>query len=201
MMRARPPRMATWLLQHLAAGWHRESLEGDLIEEYARGRGRFWFWRQTLMAIAFAQLRPFRARTSIAGRTWIAARAWTLFFRVLTELAVVLGAVSIVDRSRDARIWQDMLNPAFVTTMAILVAVAFVGLRLPVTLFNSKRSRGPLNHLTLFFAMAALGAGTLSWASATRRQCTADACHCQNAARQITAPQIPATQPIPSRTR
>jgi hypothetical protein len=38
MRRAHPPALATWLVEHAARGHHRESLAGDLIEEYRAGR-------------------------------------------------------------------------------------------------------------------------------------------------------------------
>lgn len=180
MMRGHPPRVATWLLQRLAAGWHSESLEGDLIEQYAQGRSRLWYWRQVAMAIVLARSHAFRART------WITTIR--VFFRLLTELVVVLGAVSIIDQSRRAHDWQDMLSPAFVATMTILIAIALVSLWLPRKLLKLKRSYARINHLIVFFAVAVLGIGTLSWASATRRQCSADTCHCQSIERQsITA--------------
>jgi hypothetical protein len=180
MTRGPPPRVATWLLQRLAAGWHSESLEGDLIEQYAQGRSRLWYWRQVAMAIVLARSHAFRART------WFAAIR--VFLHLLTELMVVLGAVSIIDQSRSAHDWKDMLSPAFIATMTILITIALAGRWLTVKLLKRKRSYGPINLLIVFFAVAALGVGTISWASATRRQCSADACHCQNIDRQsITA--------------
>jgi hypothetical protein len=180
MMRRHPPRIATWLLQRLGAGRHGESLEGDLIEQYAQGRSRLWYWRQVAMAIVLARLHAFRART------WIAPIR--VFLHLLTELAVVLGAVSIIDQYRRAHDWQDMLSPAFIATMTILITISVAGLWLTVKLLKWKRSYGPINLLLVFFAVAALGVGTLSWASATRRQCSADTCHCQSIERQsITA--------------
>jgi hypothetical protein len=46
-----PPRLATWLLGRLASGQTRESLIGDLIEQYRNGRSASWYWRQTLGSI------------------------------------------------------------------------------------------------------------------------------------------------------
>ena len=39
----RPPRVATWLLDRL--GPPSGPLHGDLREEWAKGRGRVWYWR------------------------------------------------------------------------------------------------------------------------------------------------------------
>jgi hypothetical protein len=182
MMRGHPPRVATWLLQRLAAGWHSESLEGDLIEQYAQGRSRLWYWRQVAMAIALAQSRAFRGRMGFA--------TIRVFLRLLTEMAVVLGTISIIEQSRRAHDWQDMLSPPFIATMTILIAIASGGLWLLLKPLKLKRSDAPITHLIVFFAVAALGAGTLSWAGGTRRQCNADACHCQNIEQQsISAPR------------
>ncbi len=45
------PRAATWLLQQLAAGPRVEPLIGDLLEQFAQGRSRLWYWRQALGAL------------------------------------------------------------------------------------------------------------------------------------------------------
>jgi hypothetical protein len=172
MMGRHPPKVATWLLQRLGAGRHSESLAGDLIEQYAQGRSRLWYWQQVALAILLARAHAFRARPCIA--------AMRVFFRLLAEVAVVLGIVSIIDQSRRAHdLKEDMLSPTFIGTMAFLIAIALVGLLLPLTTLRSKRPPAPINRLIVLFAMAALGAGTLSWASATRRQCSAETCLCQ----------------------
>jgi len=57
-----PPRVATWLAQHLMCGPRRESLLGDLIEQYRQGRSGIWYWRQVLGAIlvGIATILPLR---------------------------------------------------------------------------------------------------------------------------------------------
>ncbi len=47
-----PPRVAHWLLERWASGPQRESLIGDILEQYQRGRSSTWYWRQTISAIA-----------------------------------------------------------------------------------------------------------------------------------------------------
>jgi len=42
------PRFALWLLERLDSSGTREALIGDLVEEIARGRSRFWIWQQVL---------------------------------------------------------------------------------------------------------------------------------------------------------
>jgi hypothetical protein len=171
MIRRNPPKLATWLLQRLGAGRHSESLAGDLIEEYAQGQSRLWYWRQVALAIALARASAFRARP------WIAVLR--VFCRLAAELAIVLGVVSIIDQSRLPRDLQDMWSPAFIATIAVLIAIALAGILLSLKALQSKPPHLPINYLVVFFTVAALGAGTLTWASTTRRQCSAETCLCQ----------------------
>jgi hypothetical protein len=71
-----------------------------------------------------------------------------------------------------------MLSPTFVATMTALMAIGLVSLWLRMRLVKSTRSLRAINPLIAFVAVAALGAGTLSWASSTHRPCGADACRC-----------------------
>jgi len=179
MMRKAPPRLATWLLQRLAASRHGESLEGDLIERYSQGRSRLWYWREVAMAIVIAQSRASRALRPRIRITLIKS-----CLHLLTELTVVLGATTLIDQSRHTQDWHDMLSPTFIATMTVLTAICLVSLWARMRLLKATRSLRPIKHLAAFFAVAALGAGTLSWASSTswasptHRPCSADACRC-----------------------
>ncbi len=51
MSHRKPPPLAVWLLTHCSMSTHRESLAGDLIEEFNRGRGARWLWRQVLLVL------------------------------------------------------------------------------------------------------------------------------------------------------
>jgi len=53
----RPPRLASWLVEHLASRYQREALLGDLFEEYRCGRSRAWYWRQAALALWYAGIR------------------------------------------------------------------------------------------------------------------------------------------------
>jgi len=53
MNRRHPPRLAQWLLRRTGIAGN-QSLVGDLLEEFDRGRSSSWFWRQTFVAVWFA---------------------------------------------------------------------------------------------------------------------------------------------------
>lgn len=68
----RPPRLAHALLRHLRGPFH-ESLEGDLLEEFATGRSGLWFWHQVGCAYQVRAWQVVREQTP-------AFLAATLFF-------------------------------------------------------------------------------------------------------------------------
>jgi hypothetical protein len=74
------PSLASWLLQRLACGPKRESLVGDLDEQFERGRSAFWYWRQVLSAILVGVAADLREHKLPAVRsvvlTWVVVIAW-----------------------------------------------------------------------------------------------------------------------------
>lgn len=54
MTSRRLPVVALWLLERFGVD---QDLTGDLIERYARGRSRFWVYRQVLLAIVIGSVR------------------------------------------------------------------------------------------------------------------------------------------------
>jgi hypothetical protein len=73
-----PPRVATWLLKRFGPEYQRDSLLGDLFEEYQRGRSRAWYWRQ-------------------AGAALLPKVAPGLVLRVLIEIAVIFGGIALAE--------------------------------------------------------------------------------------------------------
>jgi hypothetical protein len=71
MKTSQPPHLATWLLQRCAAGPKGESLVGDLIEQYQRGRSGAWYWRQVLRAILVAAVLDIRDHKVLAVRALV----------------------------------------------------------------------------------------------------------------------------------
>jgi hypothetical protein len=45
------PRAATWFLNRFGSNTEDESVMGDLSEQYQRGRGALWYWRQVLSIV------------------------------------------------------------------------------------------------------------------------------------------------------
>jgi len=90
------PLLALWLLERLSSCGPKEALIGDLVEQIAQGRSRFWTWQQVLALYGFAVAGHIRNRTPTAhvialalslfllGGVWIAPPA-----KVLTTWAVV----------------------------------------------------------------------------------------------------------------
>src|ERR1700722_15664620 len=95
-----PPQLALWLLKHWGSPYHRESLAGDLIEQYQEGRSKAWCWKQVAVAVLVARGQFIRAWP------WFATGRVTS--RLLAEIAAVLalavGTLAWADTLRgDAR--------------------------------------------------------------------------------------------------
>ena len=52
--------LATWMLEHLTFGPHKEALTGDLLEELRHGRSSSWYRRQVASAIGIGFIRRSR---------------------------------------------------------------------------------------------------------------------------------------------
>ena len=80
MSAAQRPRLASWLLRRFVAGPHRESLFGDLDEQFVRGRSSFWYWRQVLSAVLVGVVRDLREQRRLAigsvMLTWAIVIVW-----------------------------------------------------------------------------------------------------------------------------
>jgi hypothetical protein len=77
MRTSQPPRLATWLLHRWGSGPQRESLVGDLLEQYQCGRSSAWYWRQALTTIVIGGASDFR------DHLWLGVRAivmgWVIY--------------------------------------------------------------------------------------------------------------------------
>ena len=78
-----PPRSATWLLKHLGPRYRRESLVGDLFEEYQRDRTRAWYWWQTAAAVL------------MGVRVRLPRFVLNVVLRVLIEMGIIVGGIAL----------------------------------------------------------------------------------------------------------
>jgi hypothetical protein len=62
MSARKPPKLAMYLLERYASPYQRESLSGDLIEQFQSGRSTWWLSRQVLSAILVAWMRVIESK-------------------------------------------------------------------------------------------------------------------------------------------
>jgi hypothetical protein len=55
-----PPRTATWLLERFGSESRMDPLIGDLAEQFAGGRSRFWYWQEATGALGIDFIRGLR---------------------------------------------------------------------------------------------------------------------------------------------
>lgn len=71
MKTSEPPHLSTWFLERLAPRHKRESLVGDLREQYHEGRSPWWYRRQVLTTIVAGAAADIRAHKLLAVRAFI----------------------------------------------------------------------------------------------------------------------------------
>ena len=91
------PRFALWLLARISGSGSREALVGDLLEEIARGRSRFWAWRQLLGLAAFELLAHAQSRARM-----------TPHLVALVLGVVLLGGMSVASLSDVLEAWLGL---------------------------------------------------------------------------------------------
>jgi hypothetical protein len=171
MIEHTPPKLALWLLKHGGSPYHRESLEGDLMEQYQEGRSRAWYWRQVVTALVIAQGQFIRAVL------WSAVAR--VLFRFLAEAAAVIAVLAVADRARRAHSFAELMNGGFMTTLALLIAVGSFSVAVLVRMSKRRHVHGLANTLMLVLGVIALGVGTVTWAQSVRSDaCHAAACAC-----------------------
>lgn len=88
------PRFALWLLARADRSGTREALVGDLLEEIARGRSRFWLWQQLMGLCGFALVAHARNHARV-----------TPHLVALALSVVLLGGVSISSLNKVLETW------------------------------------------------------------------------------------------------
>jgi hypothetical protein len=82
-----PPQLAMYLLNRFGSPYHRESLAGDLFEQFQSVRSARWFWQQVLAAILAARIRE------LGSRHWSSAakRVLRIVNAIMLAAAIALG--------------------------------------------------------------------------------------------------------------
>jgi hypothetical protein len=82
-----PPKLAMYLLNRFGSPYHRESLAGDLFEQFQSVRSARWFWQQVLSAIVTARIRE------LGSRHWssLAKRVLRIVNAIMLAAAITLG--------------------------------------------------------------------------------------------------------------
>jgi hypothetical protein len=115
-----PPPVARSLMERLGPADRRESLIGDLTEQYQRGRSSFWFWRQSLMAIAIGAVRDLRRDPDhVVHALLTGLGALLLYWQVSGPLTMALGYLA-----RQNHWWRDTFWPV---QEAIFFPFGFLG--------------------------------------------------------------------------
>ena len=158
MMKRSPPALATWLLAHFASDYQRDSLVGDLIEQYHQGESRLWYWKQVVAALVVASAKVLR--------TTLAVSAARILLRVAAESLAVTGLVSLFYEWRRVDAPADFFRSALIACI-VLLAIASLGLHASIAGGLRKRSHPAIKRLLAPFAAIALSVATLTWAGTT----------------------------------
>jgi hypothetical protein len=105
-----PPRLAAWLLDRLTSGPKRESLIGDLAEQYRRGRSAAWYWRQVLVAVLVSTTRDIRGHKLAAVRAVVVS--WMFLIPWIFFTGWLYGSTRfwVIDTLRGSARLQDLWN-------------------------------------------------------------------------------------------
>jgi hypothetical protein len=82
-----PPKFAMYLLHRFGSPYHRDSLIGDLIEQFQSKRSTWWLWQQVLSAIFAARIR------AVESKHWpsTAKMALRIINAIMLAAALALG--------------------------------------------------------------------------------------------------------------
>jgi hypothetical protein len=135
MRHAEPPRVSTWLLERLASPHRRESLVGDLREQFQQGRSVWWYRRQVVGTILAGIAAELAADKGTAVRTlaigWSATLlayefAFPLMERTRRLLFTNWGASLWGDSEFLRQLWVYYGVPFVLLTCLIFLAIGWV---------------------------------------------------------------------------
>jgi len=88
------PVAATWFLKQFGSNTENESVIGDLFEQYQRGRGSIWYWRQVLAIVFMGLFREIQSDKRLFLGALI--RTWCLWGGLQFASGVVLLAIYVL---------------------------------------------------------------------------------------------------------
>ena len=90
------PKLGTWLLELFCSEPEGESIAGDLEEQYQRGRGRLWYWRQ-IVAFVLSRVYGSVVRQPLISTNRIRmGLIVTMVFIFLSLVTVLLSDISLI---------------------------------------------------------------------------------------------------------
>lgn len=162
MTRRKEPVLAVWLVKHLVASRRRESLLGDLFEEYQAGRSSGWYWREVVIALYLSLRSSARESFSLRGSRVILA--------VIAESVLVVWVVMLSQQHREHCLALPVVSSAS-TLLMLCAGIAQIAIALVVS-GNPPSRPARVHRRSGFFrlslaAFAAIGVsgGALTWAS------------------------------------
>jgi hypothetical protein len=139
-----PPRPATWLLERFGGESRMGPLIGDLAEEYAGGRSRFWYWQEAMGALGLDLIRALGTHAlSFVGAILIGCITTSLWEFGVSRAFQPLYA-SLADLSRHPRTSAALLCVAGLQLNGILDCVLTFGTVWLVTRVHRAHQRAAL---------------------------------------------------------
>jgi hypothetical protein len=132
--RPAPPRLASWLLQRFAFGPQRESLIGDIVEQYEQGRSTMWYLRQTLATVLVGSVTLLRTHPRPLFRAFVFAITVPVFFATAGWLLML-----------DIR-GHDWLTILFNLGVFSYCSMGFIVLMLTITCLDEEVSLSLVEH-------------------------------------------------------
>jgi hypothetical protein len=121
----RPPRLATWLAQHLVIDRRRDSLIGDLLERYGERKSNAWYWRQVLLTILACAIQDIADHKVLALRALFVG--WALYYLSADVVMWLLPTVRTwVGQWITAQFWADHISFSLLVDVACVVTGWFV---------------------------------------------------------------------------
>jgi len=118
------PIFALWLLERFGSSVTREALIGDLVEEIALGRSRFWVWQQTLALCGLAAVDRVRLYAPTAQMIALALGVFFVGGAWIAPPAKVLEAWAVVYFvSGTLSLFGDLLSSRTLNSRAVVFPV------------------------------------------------------------------------------